>query len=103
MNNPVGMVTKMGRKCGACGEEGHTARNCKTTEEERRLAKLPAPTKIHISLGDGRLCQSEEAAEWPPHWLNDDMAKTLPVCQECQELYKERFNRELELRPVDEV
>lgn len=95
------MVTKMGRKCGACGEEGHTARNCKSTEEERRLAKLPPPTKIHISLGEGRLCESKEEMEWPPNWLDDEMAQTLPVCEECQKVYKERFNRELEVPSVD--
>jgi len=91
----------MGRKCGACGEEGHTARNCKSTEEERRLAKLPPPTKIHISIGEGRLCESEKEMEWPPKWLEDDMARTLPVCDDCQTIYKERFNRELELPSVD--
>jgi len=91
----------MGRKCSACGEEGHTARNCKLNEEERRLAKLPAPTKIHISIGEGRLCESEEETEWPPKWLDDELAKTLPVCEDCQTIYKERFNQELELPSVD--
>ena len=93
----------MGRKCSACGEEGHTARNCKSTEEERRLAKLPPPTKIHISLGDGRICGSEEEIEWPPKWMEDELARTLPICEDCHNIYKERFNRELVLPSVEEV
>jgi len=39
--------------------------------------------------------------EWPPKWLEDEMARTLPVCEDCQTIYKERFNRELEVPSVD--
>ena len=68
----------MGRKCSKCDIEGHTARNCPSTEEERLAAKLPVPTKIHITM-EAKLC-----------------AQTLPVCEECAVLYQE-----LTGRPID--
>ena len=81
----------MGRKCSICNIEGHTARNCPASEDERRRAKLPAPTKIHITI-DKKLCGAEPE-DWPPQWLEDEMAQTLPVCEECAVLYQELTGR----------
>jgi hypothetical protein len=81
----------MGRKCSKCDIEGHTARNCPSTEEERLAAKLPAPTMIHITIGT-KLCGAEPE-EWPPKWLEDEMAQTLPVCEKCAVLYEKSAGR----------
>jgi|TARA_B110000503_G_C6864704_1_gene296211 hypothetical protein len=84
----------MGRKCSKCDIEGHTARNCPSTEEERLAAKLPVPTKIHITM-EAKLCGAG-AEDWPPKWLEDELAQTLPVCEECSVIYQE-----LTGRPID--
>jgi len=90
------------RKCSICNETGHTARNCPTTEEERWLAKLPPPTCLHISINDGRLCESTEDMEWPPKWLEEELARTLPICETCATLYRETFGREINWPPIFE-
>ena len=84
----------MGRKCSICDIEGHTARNCPLTEEDRIRAKLPTPTKICITI-DKKLCGAGPE-DWPPKWLEDGMAKTLPICEECAVLYQELTGRTID-------
>ena len=87
----------MARKCGSCGETGHTARNCPADEEAKAEAKrqagLPKPTEIHIAVsGAGKLCGTT-GSEWPEKYCTDEFAQTLPVCDACQAAYEEQFER----------
>ena len=88
------MATK--RKCGLCGEAGHTARNC-PMKEDRRWAEhqktLETPTKIHISgWGQPYLCDGEKEW-WPERCMSDEFAQTLPVCEACETAYEKKFGR----------
>ena len=85
------------RKCGLCGEAGHTARNCPMKEEDRRWAEhqktLETPVKIHISgWGQPYLCDAEKEW-WPERCMSDEFAQTLPVCEACETAYEKKFGR----------
>tara|TARA_R110001592_G_scaffold22315_1_gene88897 strand:- start:199 stop:453 length:255 start_codon:yes stop_codon:yes gene_type:complete len=82
----------MARKCGTCGESGHTTRNCPDNEAERyekqRQKSLPKPTVIHMSgtwdYNGGKYKCGAKSEEWPEKYMDDSFARTLPICPACQ-------------------
>lgn len=78
----------MARKCGVCGEAGHNARNCPTTEDDKAYAErqktLVEPKMIHVCQSgiEGYVCGSPNQ-EWPARCMDDSFAKKLPMCPDC--------------------
>jgi len=85
------------RKCGLCGDSGHTARNCPLKEEDRRWAEhqktLETPTKIHIGGWEQPYLCDAEKEWWPERCMSDEFAQTLPVCEACETAYEKKFGR----------
>ncbi len=87
----------MTRKCGTCGKTGHNSRNCPSLEEDKAWAEiqktLVKPEVIHIAISSrGKHCGIKNQW-WPEKYMTDEFAQTLPVCEECQQIYQAEFER----------
>lgn len=52
------------------------------------------PEVIHLS----NICGAKKRS-WSEECMADSFARTLPVCEECKALYKERFGRDFRQSP----
>ena len=89
-------MTLSKRNCSNCGKPGHRAPNCPEgevdKEELKRQKALPNPKMIHMAAEDGYLCKGDRV-EWPNR-CDDAFAQTLPRCEECEQAYRERWDRD---------
>ena len=51
------------------------------------MARKPKVLHLH------GMCNAKRRS-WPEECMNDSFARTLPICEDCKVVYKERFGRD---------
>jgi|DEB0MinimDraft_3_1074331.scaffolds.fasta_scaffold97398_1 hypothetical protein len=92
----------MVRRCSYCDEEGHTLKGCRELKAYNKLqASLPTPDVVHIGhplkLGHAQpyLCATKKV-RWPNKlWHDNKFTDSLPICEECLEVYSATTGKQL--------
>jgi len=61
------------------------------------------PTVLHTSInGISYLCGNKQSGSWHEKWMTDKFARSLPLCEDCEEVKSQGFSVDTEA-PQEEI